>query len=136
MGYETNRKSVRGLRRLFRSKTQVIFLDASEAIKSGISTLSRECGKEPAEGMPQAERAPDVCKVRSDGERMFSFKKLLETFSSLERKTEPRMTSESPGIDVIDKDIISRRRLMFDCMGGNGSSGHGESPLSPKAPRS
>ncbi|ADM12359.1 uncharacterized protein Eint_100320 [Encephalitozoon intestinalis ATCC 50506] len=115
MGLGINTKSVRGLRRFTRSKTQVIFFDNSRSPKTSKNTQKhQECREDqPAENIPQ------VSNVLKAEERMFPFEKLLETFTNLEKKKIQKTLRPCDGINpmkTLRKDSFAER--YFDSPSG------------------
>ncbi|CAD25756.3 hypothetical protein [Encephalitozoon cuniculi GB-M1] len=124
MGHETNIRSVRGLRRLTKSKTQVIFFDNSCVMKMDEKALTQlpQCKEEVESKRPTFRTGPGKHGAVSGGERMFSFKELLEIFNDLERGTGKRASKPTASInpaDALGKDVMLQRRHMFDHAYGN-----------------
>ncbi|AFN83842.1 hypothetical protein EROM_100250 [Encephalitozoon romaleae SJ-2008] len=119
MGPKTNTRSIKSLRRLTRSRTQVIFFDGTQIMKSdeGMRPHLPGCKDDTEEEVPSSRSIPKTCNILNGEERMFSFKDLLETFNSLEggmtQKTS-RLESNTGPIESLNRDTMMKRKEMFD----------------------
>lgn len=119
MGPKTNTRSIKSLRRLTRSKTQVIFFDSTQITKSdqGMQLHPAGCKGDVDEEVRSSRSIPKTRSILNDEERMFSFKDLLETFNSLEGgmvQKAPRLKSNISPIESLNGDTMMKRREMFD----------------------